>query len=355
MPHIPLVDVGGQKTNYLPPEVCEILPNQPYRGKLTDEHTAEMIKVAAKPPNVNATAIAGQGLNGLGFKQGAAPLSAFGISVGQEMAIVPGRILPPPGIRYGQGTPNVDDKAGWNLRGVRFAVSGELKDWGVLLIQDGGRDEFSGITDPQLRSTIKGFADMCRTSGMRVDQREPLYAAASLPAKNANDPTRKAAVATIREKVMKGYPRKPTVILVILSSGDKHVYNGIKHLCDVYLKVATVCVHAAKIRKERGQVQYFANVALKMNMKMGGVNHRLEDAPGSPPTVKWLSDPRQPTMLVGMDVTHPSPGSVRGTPSVAAVVATIDDTFAQLPASLKIQQTKKEVLNCPLFELVNVV
>jgi len=112
----------------------------------------------------------------------------------------------------------------------------------------------------------------------------------------------------------------------------------------VFLKVPTICVHAAKIRKEKGQLQYFANVALKMNMKMGGVNHRLEDAPGAPPTVKWLKDPRNPTMLVGMDVTHPSPGSIKGTPSVAAVVATIDDNFAQLPASLKIQQTKKEMI-----------
>lgn len=34
---MPLVDVGGAKSNYLPAEMCEILPNQPFRGKLTDE------------------------------------------------------------------------------------------------------------------------------------------------------------------------------------------------------------------------------------------------------------------------------------------------------------------------------
>jgi hypothetical protein len=36
-PDMPLVDVGGAKSNYLPAEMCEILPNQPFRGKLTDE------------------------------------------------------------------------------------------------------------------------------------------------------------------------------------------------------------------------------------------------------------------------------------------------------------------------------
>lgn len=48
-------------------------------------------------------------------------------------------------------------------------------------------------------------------------------------------------------------------------------------------------------------------------------------------------------MMVGIDVTHPGPGSREGTPSIAAVVASVDDSFVQFPASLRIQQTKKEV------------
>jgi eukaryotic translation initiation factor 2C len=348
-PELQLVDVGGMKQNLLPPEVCEILPDQPYRGKLTDEHTAEMIKVAARPPNINAGLIVDEGLKSLGFKQNAGPLNAFGISIDQEMAVVPGRLLPAPGVNYGQGKPSVDDKASWNLRAVKFAVPGTLSQWGVLVIQDGGRDEFQGVGDPELQRTVRGLADMCRTSGMRVEG-EPRYAVAPLPRASRDDPIRKEAIKVIRAAVTQGYPKKPSMILVILSSGDKHVYNGLKHLLDVYLKVPSVCVQVGKIRKDKGQLQYFGNVALKINMKMGGVNHRLVDPPGSPPTLAWLRDPREPTMLVGMDVTHPSPGSVKGTPSVAAVVATIDDNFAQFPASLRIQKTKKEVKL--LFELV---
>ena len=336
------MDVGSNKPNFLPPEVCEILPDQPYRGKLTDEHTAEMIKVAAKPPNINAGLIMDEGLKSLGFKQGAGPLNAFGIGIGQEMAVVPGRLLPAPGVNYGQGKPNVDDKASWNLRAVKFAVGGRLAEWAVLLIGDGNRDEFQGVGDPELKRTVKGLADMCRTSGMRVEG-DPLYAAVRLPRKVREDPIRKDAIGAIRTAVTQQYPKKPSMILIVLSNGDKHVYNGIKHLLDVYLKVPSVCVQVSKFRKEKGQLQYFGNVALKINMKMGGVNHRLTDAPGSAPAVSWLKDASQPTMLVGMDVTHPSPGSIRGTPSVAAVVATIDENFAQFPASLKIQETKKEV------------
>ena len=56
----------------------------------------------------------------------------------------------------------------------------------------------------------------------------------------------------------------------------------------------------------------------------------------------WLK--RVPTMLMGIDVTHPGPGSVKGTPSIAAVVASYEIEFAQYPASMGIQETKKEVL-----------
>lgn len=55
----------------------------------------------------------------------------------------------------------------------------------------------------------------------------------------------------------------------------------------------------------------------------------------------WLK--KVPTMLMGIDVTHPGPGSVKGTPSIAAVVASCEPEFAQYPASMEIQESKKEV------------
>jgi eukaryotic translation initiation factor 2C len=52
--------------------------------------------------------------------------------------------------------------------------------------------------------------------------------------------------------------------------------------------------------------------------------------------MKWLRE--KTTMVVGADVTHPSPLSAEGTPSVASVVASVDKDFVQYPASLSIQQ-----------------
>ena len=63
----------------------------------------------------------------------------------------------------------------------------------------------------------------------------------------------------------------------------------------------------------------------------------------------WLK--KAPTMLMGIDVTHPGPGSVKGAPSIAAVVASYEIEFAQYPASMEIQETKKEVFT--IFLLFN--
>jgi eukaryotic translation initiation factor 2C len=346
-PDLQLVDVGGAKQNLLPPEVCEILPGQAFKGKILDEQTANMILVAAKPPNVNAQTITQSGLRELGFKPGpglSPALNTFGVQVGTEMAVVPGRILPPPGIRYGKGNPAVDERASWNLRGVQFAVGARLENWGVLLIKDGNhRDEFESLDDPALKQTLQGFAKMCGMSGMRVGNDPPQLAQVALPRKNPTDPTRDQAITTIRGAIMTSFKPKPNIILVILSNGDKHIYSGIKHLCDVWLDVPTVCVQSPKLRKEKGQIQYFANVGLKVNMKLGGVNHSLDDQ-----SLSQLR--RKPTMLVGMDVTHPGPGTVKGTPSIAAVVASSDLKYAQYPCSMRIQESKKEVRNALLAD-----
>ena len=242
---LPLVNLGGQ--NFFPPEVCEILPNQPYRGKLTEDHTASMITVAAKPPNVNAGAIVNHGLGELGFRSGAAPLGAFGVSIGTEMTVVPGRILPSPGIRYGEGTPAVDDRASWNLRNVKFAIGAKLDNWAVLVIKDGNpRDEFSGPNDPELISTMKGFADMCGRSGMTIGKKAPFLTAVELPRKDRSDPIRAQAIAGIRTALM-NIKSKPSLVLIVLSNGDKHIYSGIKHLCDSHLDVGKLLFFLPKI------------------------------------------------------------------------------------------------------------
>ena len=60
---------------------------------------------------------------------------------------------------------------------------------------------------------------------------------------------------------------------------------------------------------------YFINVALKFNLKLGGTNHILKE-------VDMGIISKGQTMVVGIDVIHPSPGS--GKASIAFMVASID-------------------------------
>lgn len=319
----------------MPAELCEILPNQPYRGKLNDEHTAEMIKVACRFPNINAAAIVNRGIRELGYIGKNETLEAFGTAVGNELAVVPGRILQQPSVRYAKSGANIDERASWNLRDVKFASAGRFDEWAVLLIQDGDRNEFEGVGDPDLQTILDGFARMCNKSGVNFSKKKPRMYSVALANKKSDHPIRPKAATQIKEKLREMRP-KPDFLLVMLANGDRHVYAALKHQADVHADMTTICVQVAKIRKEKGQPQYFANVALKLNIKTGGVNHTLD-----PKHTTWLR--QRPTMMVGIDVTHPGFGTVKHTPSIAAVVASIDQHFGQFPCSLRMQESKKEV------------
>ena len=200
---------------------------------------------------------------------------------------------------------------------------------------------------------LQSFLERCRKSGLQNANRPPLILEANA-SRQDDDENRSRALEEIR-RVLRARFRpdmKPTFLLVLLSSGDKNIYHGIKRLADMELGIHTVHMVLSKARldqrRPQRQVQYFANVALKVNAKLGGVNHLLD--PGS---MAWLT--KKPTMMMGIDVTKPGPGSVQGTPSIAAAVASVDGRFAQFPASLSLQKPdwnkdSKEVRRaCPAF------
>ena len=327
--------MNREKPIYLPAEICEIVPGQAYRGKLDPNQTASMIQVACRPPAENANTIVGDGFQRLGLHpntQGAA-LGAFGLTVSPQMAVTPARRLPPPRVSYRSGAAVIrEHEAGWNMRDVQFHSGGNMMGrWAVLLVQEGRREEFSGADDPELVAFLQSFLKQCRLSGLQNADQPPLVLETTAP--RDDDANRSRALEQIRNIFRTRLRReaKPSFVLVLLSSGDKNIYHGIKRLMDMEMGVHTVHMLLSKARREpHKQVQYFANVALKVNAKLGGVNHLLD--PGS---MKWLTE--KPTMVMGIDVTKPGPGSTSGTPSIAAAVASIDSRFAQFPARLTLQ------------------
>jgi eukaryotic translation initiation factor 2C len=92
---------------------------------------------------------------------------------------------------------------------------------------------------------------------------------------------------------------QPQLILCILPNTGVPLYAEIKRVSDTVIGVATQCVQSRHTMQPKKQ--YCANVCLKINVKLGGMNSFL-----MPQQIPFISE--RPTILMGADVTHPAPG-----------------------------------------------
>ncbi|TFK35795.1 argonaute-like protein [Crucibulum laeve] len=337
---LPVIDLGSKtKSVWVPAELCFVDPGNAYRGKLSDKEVAEMIRYACNPPKYNAERIVGQGLPILGLVPPQQPINGFGVAISTEMAVVPGRELLPPRLTYRVGQAKVQNGS-WNIMDVKFHQGASASSWWVLVVRD-GRRTIQGPDDQNLQTLVQSFSAKLKNSGMNVPSVRPRLLPPCDIGALPREATRANALDLIRKVIKDEVSKvgKPSFILVLLENRDNFIYPGIKRIGDVELGIHTIHMQLAKAFNEpRKQDQYLSNIALKVNTKLGGMNHLLENQ-----AMKWLT--RKKTMMVGIDVTHPGPGSQEGTPSIAAVVASVDDSFVQFPASLRIQQSKKEMLD----------
>ena len=83
-----------------------------------------------------------------------------------------------------------------------------------------------------------------------------------------------------------------------------------------------------------------SNLALKINTKFRGQNHQVTDAAGSRSMfAKIAAD----TIVLGADVSH-APSQMYFCPSVAAVVGSDDQDFANFPGCMRLQASKQEII-----------
>ena len=188
----------------------------------------------------------------------------------------------------------------------------------------------SGVPDEAFPSsqiftnTLNQFTDGLRATGLTIADPEPKKWA-RIAIERPDDPQ----IATS----LKHLSSLSRLALVVLPQNNTVLYNHIKHVADVQIGIHTVCVVAENLARKG--LQYYANVALKFNLKLGGVNQLVDSD-----RLGLINEDR--TMVVGLDVTHPSPGSAEGAPSVAGMVASIDKWLAQWPATLRIQASRQE-------------
>ena len=127
------------------------------------------------------------------------------------------------------------------------------------------------------------------------------------------------------------FPKLQLVLVVVPTKNNKDIYAEIKRVGDNVFGIPTQCV---KIKQaEDAKPQVCANLSMKINAKLGGVNHVID------PKVKSLVF-KDPVIIFGADVTHPSP-TENGIPSIAAVVASMDANASKYHARVRAQKHEK--------------
>ncbi|KAL5044938.1 hypothetical protein BDW71DRAFT_198603 [Aspergillus fruticulosus] len=324
-PGMPVVNVGSiAKPSYLPVEVCEVVSGQSAKTKLSSNQTRQMLNFAVRSPAQNAQSIVTKGMETLGLGDPANPtLVDFGIQTNPSLITVPGRVLAPPNVYYKDEKSKDKQIApiygSWNMRSIRFSTSSNLQSWACILITAGPKQHFQNPDD--LDDCLHRFTKKLREVG--VNANPPVFKVCLQVAKENAETVIDAKIGEILRQ------HQPKLILTILPFNDTALYNCIKKACDIRHGVRNINVLAEQFCKR--SEQYFANVGLKFNLKLGGVNQVVR-----PNQLGIIREGK--TMLVGIDVTHPSPSSAKGAPSIAAMVASVDSSLGQWPAEIRIQK-----------------
>ena len=286
-----------------------------------------MIMFAARSPPVNASSLLNQGLPVLGLKPNQNSLKPFGVQVATDMMVVPARILFPPRIEYNKKTATANFGA-WNLVSNRFQVGANVGRWGVLVMGNPGGYAVGNEVDELMRI----FEAELKSYGVRM---EPYNVERKYWAK-VNVFERAILETSLDDVFQRAKKHGVRLLVILLRDQDSYTYARLKYFGDVKYGIHTQAMVASKLTKEKGQLQYIGNVAMKVNLRMGGTNHFIKFE---------NSQLRATDMLVGIDVTHPSPTSADNAPSIAAIVASKDKEFAQYPCSLRTQKSRQEMVD----------
>ncbi|KAH9700124.1 protein argonaute 5 [Citrus sinensis] len=229
----------------------------------------------------------------------------FGIQVADDLTSVDARILPAPMLKYHETGREASVNPGfgqWNMINKKMFNGGRVEVWTCV--------NFSTRLNRDVAFQFcQGLVDMCNSKGMVFNLRPVIPISSSNP-----NQIEKALVDVHNRTTQQG---KQLQLLIIILPDVSGSYGRIKRVCETELGIVSQCCQPRQA--SRLNMQYFENVALKINVKVGGRNTVLVDAVQK--RIPLVTD--RPTIIFGADVTHPQPGE-DSSPSIAAVVASMD-------------------------------
>ncbi|KAI3632979.1 hypothetical protein MIR68_009054 [Amoeboaphelidium protococcarum] len=318
-PNLPCFVCGANRALF-PMEICTVVPSQPYAPKLDADQVASMIKFTATRPGDRIRRIE-DGFRDLGCNS-SAQLADIGLNIDNRLSQVKARVLDPPTILYKDRKvvePREASGGSWNMRGRAFIDGVTVNNWGVIVVGT-QRD-----AQPQkVQYFAQELAQMGRNTGVPFKNPRPEVVYASEQPEDI--------LAKMQQLKQRINARIDFILFMV--RGSAAVYGAIKRLCDSELGVASQCMLMK--HSYTPKPQYMANLLLKINSKLGGQNARIGgDLPGFD----------RPTILIGIDVTHPTgvPRSATSVPpSIVGVVGSMDRYASQYSSIIDFQNGREE-------------
>ncbi|KAG5716256.1 Protein argonaute-2 [Termitomyces sp. T112] len=291
-----------------PMSACKTI-QQLYKNRSSPDVVREALEFFPRDPKQRLNAITA-GWQQLKYTQSPFLIGA-GISVNPQPLSVQGRLLPSPTITFGDSQLAPQRQGTWDVMRRRFIKPAQISAWTVV--------DFANC-DPTVLNRF--IADL----GMSVIP--PHNVVRSLPS---------SVIAQVLSTA--GRAANATMILVILPESAPDPYREVKRFGDITQGVVTQCVKwsrkLASDAQQRRANQYYNNLILKINAKLGGINYMPKNQ-----AMEYLKS--TPTMVIGSDVSHPAPGSLL--PSISALVASVDERLCKYTASIRVQASRTEII-----------
>ncbi|XP_044950793.1 protein argonaute 1C-like [Hordeum vulgare subsp. vulgare] len=334
--YLPCLQVGNQqRPNYLPMEVCKIVEGQRYSKRLNQNQIRALLDETCQYPRDRERDIT-QMVKHNAYQED--PYAKeFGIKISDRLASVDARILPAPRLKYNETGREKDclPRVGqWNMMNKKMVNGGKVRSWMCVNFA-------RNVPDKLARDFCHQLAQMCQDSGMDFAL-EPVLPPMSV----RPDQVERALKARYHEamNILGPQRRELDLLIGILPDNNGSLYGDLKRVCEIDLGIVSQCCCTKQVFKLNKQI--YANIALKINVKVGGRNTVLVDALSR--RIPLVTD--RPTIIFGADVTHPHPGE-DSSPSIAAVVASQDWPEVTRYAGLVSAQAHRQELIEDLYKV----
>nr|GMD25443.1 protein argonaute 5 [Ipomoea batatas] len=329
-PMLPAIQSGNDaRPVYIPMEVCKIVKGQRYTRKLNERQVTQLLRATCKRPPEREEMIK-EIIRKNAYNEKPLVKDEFGMQLRPELAQIDARVLPPPRIKYHESGREslVDPRVGqWNMMNKVLVDAAKVEFWTCV--------NFSRCNDPD--RFCGELLEMCCSKGMVFNPSPLIPIRPFHPSKieKALIDIHKDCTARISSMKKSGNLQLLIIILPDVSGS----YGKIKRICETELGIVSQCCQPRQAAKYNNK-QYLENVALKINVKVGGRNCFLEQAVQR--NIPYLTD--RPTIIFGADVTHPSPGEDTSS-SIAAVVASMDwPHVTKYRGLVSAQQHREEII-----------